>query len=178
MGRLVVVGNIDGDYTWVASQLEEVGLHPGDRVYFLGNHVGSADQSADVIEDLIRIHPFRKTYHITGDKDLAFRDWLMHGVGDVEQAIVDSYNGNDIPYEHLRFLMGMFESYTVSLPHVDYVMSHRLPEKREPNVLYVVSAEADEYTWIDKNILNVGKTVTVLDTAEHVVDFRRFHEND
>lgn len=104
MGRLIAVGAINGDYTALATLIDQIKFSKGDEVVFLGDYVGQEPQSADVLDYLVRLRSYRKAWFLQGDNDAQFFNYLKGAECQPCEAIIESYSGNPVPWEHVEFL--------------------------------------------------------------------------
>lgn len=135
MPRLVAIGDVHGQYTKLTNLVDMLELSSGDQVAFLGNLVGHGPQSADVVEYVMSMSPYRSTWTIMGQQEAALLDAIRLGVEDQRwlrsggQQVIDSYGSLDqIPWSHKEFLKSTSAPilFPTTVGDTEYIASHAM----------------------------------------------------
>ncbi len=113
MPRLLVIGDIHGHHSALASLLDWIDVAPDDTVITLGDHISGGPNSKGVIDELLNLKKRARLISLLGNHELLMRgalqtqehygDWLKRG----GHSILASYGNcslTGIPATHWNFI--------------------------------------------------------------------------
>lgn len=133
MPFLHVIGDVHGQYTKLVNLLDKLDAGPKDCIAFVGDLVDHGPQSADVVDRVVSMFPYKNICLVMGDHESMMIDsiklgepteqWLASG----GQATIDSYGDFwSIPRQHKELvkLASPPVSFDTLIGDARYTVSH------------------------------------------------------
>lgn len=160
-GRLLAVGDIHGCLEQLRALMARVAPTQNDQVVFLGDYVDRGPDSRGVLDFLRDFgRSFPHSVFLKGNHEAMFLDFLsgrdrLSFLANGGQQTLESYGGDEIPADHLRFLDNLrLYHETADFIFVHAGMRPGLPPARQTE---------EDLLWIRNEFLNSnynwGKTV-------------------